>query len=73
MTLTKRQIKILGEAYDKLYDLNCSTGYGQDRLKVSNLVRELERQADSAGYCFKLSKTAKWKAKAKQKRNKREN
>ena len=54
--MNKRQIKVFGEAYDKLYDLNSVYGYA-----FSEWMERLEAEVGIKGYFFRLSKCDKWK------------
>jgi len=54
--MNPRQKKCFSEAYDKLYDLN--SAYGN---KFYQALNELEQEAKSQGYCFKLNKYDKFK------------
>jgi len=57
--MDKRQEKLMGEAYDKLYDLDSAFSY-----KFKDLLTALETEAESQGYTFELNqKSQKWKCK----------
>ena len=57
--LTDREIKVYGEAYDKLYDLNSATSY-----KFQKELDKLASEAKKKGYAFKLNqRTDKWQLK----------
>lgn len=53
-------VKLMSEAYDKLYDLDSATNFAyKDLLKV------LRDNVEANGYEFVLSKSDKWKCKKK--------
>ena len=57
--MDKRQEKAMGEAYDKLYDLDSLFRY-----KYTDLLNKLEAEAKAEGYTFVLNqKSQKWKCK----------